>query len=71
MKKRPLLPTGLLVFLSVLPLLSAQSVFPRNAQDYGQPDQPKFYAVQVIRKQVTTITRPANTYQSFPAVQWL
>jgi hypothetical protein len=48
MRKRGLLPAGLLLFLSASILAHAPSSFPGKAPGQDQPERPKFYALRVV-----------------------
>jgi hypothetical protein len=48
LRKRGLLPAGLLLFLSAGLLASAPGGFSGKTQDQAQPERPKFYALRVV-----------------------
>jgi len=48
MRKRGLLPAGLLLFLSAGLLVRAPSGFPGKTPGQDQPERPKFYALRVV-----------------------
>ncbi len=48
MRKRRLLLSGLLLFLSAALLAHDPSGFPGKTQGQGQPERPKFYALRVV-----------------------
>jgi len=50
MKKRRLLSSGLLLFLSSALLAHATNGFPGKMPGQGQPERPKFYALRVVSK---------------------